>query len=546
MVSYAEVRRWRSDPLDSAEQRLKGVSEKLLGLSDEFADMATPTGWTGDAASAAVGTRTRVTDRMEHVVAGVAAARAALMHGADAIIGLRHGVEEADGLAQAHGFTIGADGSVGDTSPPQNVPTDQIDDVRAERTRIQAELADRVEQILRRAADIDNDLSAALGRVANGEIGDNGATSLAAAAAAGAGQGELSVLEPPKAGGSPAGNAAWWDMLSESERRQILRDRPEWVGNRDGIPAEARDEANRAILGTEKTRLQAEASRLRAELDDNTFGGWFTDADDRLEEIEGKLKGIEAIEGKLTSTEGAPEDERHYLLGFSTGDDGRAIVAKGNPDTADNVATFVPGTGADLGGVGDLLNRGDKMYLAAEDSNTDAKTSVITWVGYDAPDGLHNAISEDYAQGARHDLDNFQDGLRVTHNGPPSHNTVIGHSYGSTVIGHSGRDVDLDVDKMVFVGSPGVGVDNAGQLNIDRDNVYATTAQEDIIHETPRFIHGPQPIADDFGAHVFESDPGQGDNPLENVETHSAYWEDGNKSLTNMGHLIVGNTDKVR
>lgn len=67
--------------------------------------------------------------------------------------------------------------------------------------------------------------------------------------------------------------------------------------------------------------------------------------------MQGNLKGIEAIEGKLSGSNDLPQG--HYLLGFSTADDGRAIVAKGNPDTADNVATFIPGTTADLAGVGD-------------------------------------------------------------------------------------------------------------------------------------------------------------------------------------------------
>lgn len=193
---------------------------------------------------------------------------------------------------------------------------------------------------------------------------------------------------------------------------------------------------------------------------------------DRMEQI---VAGVAATRSGLMRA----ADERHYLLGFDSGGDGRAIVAKGNPDTADNVATFVPGTGADLAGP------------------------------------------------------------------TPSHNTVIGHSYGSTVIGHTGRDLDLNVDKMVFVGSPGVGVDDAGQLNHNPADVWATTAREDVIHETPEFIHGNHPIDPDFGANTFQSDPGKGDWIWENVETHSAYWEDGNKSLTNMGHLIVGNTEKV-
>ncbi|AXB47079.1 alpha/beta hydrolase [Amycolatopsis albispora] len=529
MVSYGEVRQWSPGPLDTAERNLKALSDQLIDLSDEFVTTSTPAGWTGDAASAAARERTTITGRMEDIVAGVAAARTGLATAADAVVTLGHAVAEVDALARANGFGIGDNGAVRDVAPPQ-VPADQVDEVRQQRQRMAAELVDRVEQILRRAREIDLDLGELLNKVAKSEPENTAA---------------VQSLEPPASGATPAENAAWWSSLSEDERQRIIENHPDWIGNRDGIPALDRDQANRAILADEKARLEAEESRLQADLDDNWFGGVFTDDDAELEEVQGKLKGIEAIETKLQSSADLGERERHYLLGFGTEDDGRAIVAKGNPDTADNVATFVPGTGADLAGVGGLLNRGDKMWLAADDSNASESTSVITWLGYDAPDTIPHATSQDYASDARQDLDSFHDGLRVTHEaGGPSHNTVIGHSYGSTVIGHAARDLDLDVDKMVFVGSPGVGVDNASELNIDPGDVYATTAREDIIRLTPEFIHGNHPVDDDFGAREFQSDPGT-DGVSGNVKTHSAYWDDGNKSLTNLGHIIVGNTDKV-
>ncbi|MGC7095641.1 alpha/beta hydrolase [Amycolatopsis lurida] len=531
MVSYGEVRQWRPGPLDSAERSLKALSDQLLDQSDEFVVQGTPAGWSGDAASAAARKRTTISDRMDGILAGVRAARGGLAHAADAVTSLGHAVQETDNLAQVNGFGIGDNGAVRDVSPPRQVPIEQVEEIRRQRQRMADELVDRVERILLRANDIDVELGALLNKIATGET----ATEQERPATAG----------PPDGKGTPAENSAWWNGLSEDEQQRIIENHPDWIGNRDGIPATDRDQANRSILADEKIRLEAEEAALRADLDDNFFGGVFTDDDAELEAVQGKLKGIEAIESKLDSTAGLGENERHYLLGFSTGDDGQAIVAKGNPDTADNVATFVPGTGADLEGVGGLLNRGDKMWLAADDSSADESTSVITWLGYDAPDTIPLAASQDYASDARQDLDSFHDGLRVTHEaGGPSHNTVIGHSYGSTVIGHAGRDLDLDVDKMVFVGSPGVGVDTAAELNIDPGDVYATTAREDIIRLTPEFIHGNHPVDDDFGAHEFQSDPGE-DGISGNVHTHSAYWDDGNKSLTNLGHIIVGNTGKL-
>ncbi|MFD8492808.1 alpha/beta hydrolase [Amycolatopsis sp. NPDC059657] len=50
--------------------------------------------------------------------------------------------------------------------------------------------------------------------------------------------------------------------------------------------------------------------------------------------------------------------------------------------------------------------------------------------------------------------------------GDPSHNTTVGHSYGTTVIGHAARDEHLAVDDIVFVASPGVGVNHASELGL--------------------------------------------------------------------------------
>jgi hypothetical protein len=127
---------------------------------------------------------------------------------------------------------------------------------------------------------------------------------------------------------------------------------------------------------------------------------------------------------------------------------------------------------------------------------------------------------------------------------------VIGHSYGSTVIGQTAATEGLDADDVVFVGSPGVGVDNVADLNMPADDVHATVAEHDIIQATnmgiPGFgtdVHGPDPAGRGFGANVFESDPGtKGSDYAGGLsgEAHSQYWADGNKALKNMGKIIAG------
>lgn len=191
MVNFGHVRRWRAEPLDTAEQGLKTGSDRLVGLADELGAAATPAGWVGAGADAAASERDRLAEAMEHVVAGVNAARTALMAASDQITGLGHLVAEADALAAAHGFTIDNSGEVHDGGLPPGVPADQVPAVHQDRAQVRAELADRVRQIVARAEELDTTLAAVLDKVAHGQITDGGAASLAEAAAAGAAQGSL-------------------------------------------------------------------------------------------------------------------------------------------------------------------------------------------------------------------------------------------------------------------------------------------------------------------------------------------------------------------
>lgn len=252
------------------------------------------------------------------------------------------------------------------------------------------------------------------------------------------------------------------------------------------------------------------------------------------------MSGEEAIDQWLNRPD--PGDKRTFLIGLDTSADGKAIVSAGNPDTARNVATYVPGTGAGLAGITGEMDRSDRMMDAAREAHSPS-TAVISWVGYDAPnDVVPNAMSSSYAENAKKDLDSFQDGLRASHHGDPSHNTLVGHSYGTTVVGHAARDEHLAVDEIVFVASPGVGVNQASELGLPPGHVHATVDAHDPIQLTP--VHGIEPQNPGFDANVFSSGP---KDPAQEIQgswyedrAHSMYWDPGNKALDNMGRIIAG------
>jgi predicted alpha/beta hydrolase family esterase len=568
MVTYGDVRRWQPGPIDDAVGQLNARCQQLVGLSDELAAAGAPDSWSGQGAATATARRNELTTRMEQAVAGIAAVRRGLGEAADAVTGLQHALTEADGIAKANNFQIDDAGAVIDPGPSPDTPLDQLNAVEAERQKVSDDVKDRVKQILARAEVVDNDLADLLGKAERGEIGDGGATTLAAAADAGAGQGGLADLAPPP-GGTPEDVHSWWATLSDAERQRASMANPALIGSLDGVPVVDRDKANRMLLGTQMQQLDSEKHTLEA------LSGNLTDAQRRqLQQITDVLghpasadgtttpSGLYAIQNRLDHPVGG---QQAYLLGLDTNVQGKAIVAMGNPDTAANVCTYVPGTGADVGKISGDMDRSDKMLEAATKSGSPS-TSVITWLNYDAPANLPLAAFPQFADKGAPTLDTFQDGLRATHEGAPSHNTVLGHSYGTTVVGHAASGGHtLNADDVALIASPGVGVDHANQLHLTgtpqdhvATHIHASTAQNDMIKVTnmnPSHIPvigwalpdvdplGPDPIKPDFGANTFTSSPGT-QGPLETLglsgAAHSEYWTKGWDGLANMGNVIAG------
>ncbi|MEV6911706.1 alpha/beta hydrolase [Amycolatopsis sp. NPDC051071] len=548
---------------------------KVVACSDDLRGINTAEGWHGEAAGAAANEVNQVIDGLEEYAAEVASLRRSAGDVGDAISGVKNGVKEVEGLARAHHFTIGDDGAVIDNGLPPDTPEGQKEAVARERATIAAELRDRVSEVLKSATDIDDDFCLVLDRIVSGQTidatgNDNENTSLAAAGNSGAAMGSLTIPAPPPEGATAAQNAAYWATLSEGQRTRLAMDRPDLVGPRDGFSAQQRDIANRELLDRQQSRLRHERDELQRKINEfpRTGAGEIKLNDQRefdalksdLDKLDGKLRGLNDVESRLSMSDPSspnfdPTKQRPYVLRIDDAGSGRAVVAMGNPDTAQHVATYVPGTGSELSKVNGDLGRADLMVNAAQQAGAQS-LSVITWLGYDAPPGLMDAANDTYADNGKRALDSFQDGLRESHQGAPSHNTVLGHSYGTTLVGYAARDEHLAVDDIVLVASPGVGVDHASQLNIPPDHVYSTTAANDAInitnfprvegHGDPLDPLGPDPTDPEFGGRTFTSDPGARGWVLGNSEAaHSAYWNvtptgENTASLQNMGNIIAG------
>lgn len=541
MIGYQDLLRARPDRQLAAAAEWRRLAADCVAHHQEFAAVVAGMGrlWHGPAATAAsrriTVTRDDLAAQFERLPAGAAVMEGHARRVAELQQRLRAVV-----AAVAHApIVVDSAGRVA-LAPCTGTP-EQLRHWAA----LRDQTADRIVALLAEATALDQATTAKLA-----SLGPAGATATQLATA-GAVVTEQDIRMLPA---DPRAVNQWWNALSVFEQQYILRQHPEWIGMRDGIPCVARDQANRVLLDRETNRLTSRRDQLRAQLAGTPIGRQTLDTVNamraELADLDAKLTSLGQIRDRLGDT--GPGRPRAYLLGLDTHGNGRAIVAVGNPDQAAHVATYVPGTFSGLGDLKTDLRRTELMQQEATARSDGAVTSVIMWVGYDAPQSLPLAGREHYADQAKEDLDRFQDGLRVTHEGPRSHNTVLGHSYGSTVVGFAARDHRLDVDEIMFAGSPGVGVDHARDLHLPPGHVWSTTAQNDVIRQTrwasvewstpsnPEPLpHGANPSRPEFGNQPFHSDPGV---PFyrDLEQAHTAYWQEGSTSLKSMGGIIAG------
>jgi hypothetical protein len=361
-----------------------------------------------------------------------------------------------------------------------------------------------------------------------------------AAAAAGAPPPPPTALPPCTA--TPAEVGRWWDGLTLEQRRWLVATEPAWLGPLDGVPVAYRDLANRLLLDERRAALDSAVAESRGI---------------ERRRLDGLRDGLGELADRLTTGRGL----RAYLLRLDLAEEGRAVVALGDPDRAANILTQVPGMTADLASYDKELTRAERVAVRAAEAGPATATSAVLWLDYDAPDFVDEAAGAGRAEAGAAGLRRFQEGLRVTHDAGVARQTVLGHSYGSLVVGKAAAGAGLAADNVVFVASPGVGVDSAADLHTTTGQVWSTTSRSDVIQYLPvapaglpgdllksmtvpvigpaiafgtpedDLWFGRNPSDPAFGAHVFESQPDGG---------HLGYWDPGRPALDTITAITLG------
>lgn len=521
--------------------------------------------WTGQAASAALTKGLSDLARQERIARRLLNLQSALQNGGMQLEALRDALLDLVSSLERFGFAVADDGTV---TPEQWLVGRFLDG-----------LADRFTAFLKKMlalfTDVDENTASAIDQASGSDIPNPPVT---------VGGRQLQI---PSADTDPAEVKHWWDSLSEPQRHELIAKHPPILGNLNGIPADARDRVNVAVMDDDLDRVDGVAARNNVSTDEviaNPSRYGLSDNDIT------RYQNASRTQDGLLHQSGAPDGESRRYSQISEQErrdknwrptmlwaydpqafdgKGRAAISLGNPDKAVNTAVIVPGTSASVrdgwlsDGHNDAMNLYDQSLLA--DPND--PTSVMSWMGYNTPESFTdpNIATTGLARAGGDALAWDVNGLNVTHDaGVPQHVTVAGHSYGSTTVADAFANSGMRADDAILLGSPGTDVArSAADFHLDGGQVYIGDASTDPVgwlgqmgNTLPSELNdslgnmigpsaglGTDPAFDDFGATRFRAEVPGAD--MIDPGDHSHYYTPGSESLRSMTEIVTGNSERL-
>jgi len=386
---------------------------------------------------------------------------------------------------------------------------------------------------------------------------------------------------------TPEDVRAWWDSLGADDRDRSIAAHPRVLGNLDGVPAAVRDAVNRAVLRDDLSRVEG-AARPRGISPESLRDAVLRDRDHDLlahpDEYGLSAADVTRYRNAVQTNRGVAHDEgpgedhpRPVLLWAydpaAFGGKGRAVIAVGDPDTAQNTAVVVPGTDSSVRGgwLYDGHNDAVNLYDQSLKADRARSTAVLAWMGYDAPDLAPSTLREVgtpwLARRGGGLLAADVNSLAVTHAGPvPAHVTVIGHSYGSTTVADAFAGSGMRADDAVLIGCPGTDLaHNAADFRLRGGKLYVGAASTDAVSwigesgcVVPNALNvvlggplgpsaglGADPAHDGFGSVRFRAEVAGSHSAVPWFDDHSHYYDVGGEALHNMTEISTGHGDAL-
>ena len=569
-ITWANILEWKTGPLDEIAQTLFEASQGLRKAYEKGQDHLNALQSEGDAVTAMRATTITNLASLERALTNVNGALMAIEGARDGVGHILAQVNDILAEAATKQCEIDAGGSV---QPMASAPKTDLILIDA------YALATRVKEIIEYADQVDTDLYHALQDINNDRYTD--------------GDGEnnkvIGVPDLPQPNWSPSQVAAWWNSLPEDRKQLLMDHRPDDIRHLDGLPAYARDRANRfaldgyfdekgtyhkgALADAEQAVKDANAKYQAAlkkstdkELNPALAKNDYTDAEvaEAQREYERALEKYQDLKVIKSQTDPISRLTRGlapaYLLDFNYDEKYHrttAIVSAGNPDTATHVSTLVPGIGTNVRGDLDYyMEFNDRLRKQTSHAGVDPNNvAAISYLGYVAPKnsfndlGIVQAADIGYANRAAPKLAQFEEGLRASANanGHKFLNTLLTHSYGSTTGGKSATLMTPGtLDRLILAGSPGGGVDSIDEYNVPNKQVYVSAVPSgDFVEGLGTIIgYGKDPQNLEGITHLSGDATGSEDYKISfrgfSTVNHMAYFHEGTRTSQDFANIIAG------
>ena len=574
-ITWADILEWDTAPLEEIANELIEARNGLRETYEKGQDDLKAIQSQGEAVNAMRASTITNLASLERALTNINGALMAIEGAYDGVGTVIANIDTALAYASTYSCVIAPDGSV--TAAPDAPPS--IKTLEAAHT-----LSETVKKTLEHADQVDTDLYHALQDINNDRYTDGD----------GANNKVVGIPDVPQPNWSPSQNAAWWNSLPEDRKQFLMDHRPDDIRHLDGLPAYARDRANRfaldgyfddkgnyhkgALADAEQAvkDAQKEYDDARARLSDEPRSGHLNSeeraAREKLEHATEAFQDLKAIKSQTDPihrlTNGlAPA----YLLDFNYDEKYHrttAIVSAGNPDTATHVSTFVPGIGTNVrDSLGQYMEINDRLKQQTTHAGVDPNNvATISYLGYVAPknDGLNLIQAADigYANRGAPKLAQFEEGLRASANarGHAFTNTLLTHSYGSTTGGKAAALMAPGtIDRLILTGSPGGGVQTIDEYSVSKEHVYESSVPEgDAVlglgpdasyGKNPRKLEGITHLSGDATDakgywHPLPDDADPDDQVKDSLShltaNHMSYFEEGTRTSQDFANIIAG------
>ena len=579
-ITWANILEWETGKLEEIAQELLEASQGLQKAYEKGQDHLNALQSQGDAVTAMRATTISNLASLERALTNVNGALMAIEGARDGVATVMSNINTLQAYASTNNCTILNDGSVvGEGSRTQ----------RGGKSPARLNIEQGIKDVIEQADQVDTDLYHALQDINNDSYTDGDWAENKV----------IGVPDLPQPNWSPSQNAAWWNSLPD-DRKQFFTDHcPDTVRHLDGLPAAARDRANRFALegyvdanGKEQPGALADAQEAvkdaQKEYDDarkhlsayEPRSGHMNSeervAREKLERAKVAYEDLKTIQKQIANADRMNKGlAPAYLLDFNYDEKYQrttAIVSAGNPDTATHVSTLVPGIGTNVRGDLDYyMDFNDRLREQTKHAGVDPNNvAAISYLGYVAPknQGFDKVQAADigYANRAAPKLAQFEEGLRASANANNHKftNTLLTHSYGSTTGGKSATLMAPGtVDRLILAGSPGAGADTIDAYNVSREHVYVSSiptsdAVQDLNTFTPsgfgsdpRYLDGITHLSGDVTDsenYVPPRVPPIDDNPLIHqayrfvhaLDHHMAYFDENTRTSQDFANIVAG------